>query len=60
VFRSSVPASEKIHFISVTKANWLILFREVIAVSFRNHAEDRNAELLNVKAVYSNHCALKG
>jgi hypothetical protein len=54
-------------YVSITSINWLMLFREVVAVYSENHTKpricsvDREHELLNVKAggAYSMHCSLK-
>jgi hypothetical protein len=53
---------------TVTKINWLILFRKIIAVYSENHSKqinimsEQNAELLIIKAggTYSYHWSLKG
>jgi hypothetical protein len=55
------------HF-TITKINWLTLFKEIIAVYTENHKKPiitlcgQNAELLIIKAGgrYSYHWALKG
>jgi hypothetical protein len=68
IFKNSVPTSKKTQRVSIIKINWLMLFREIIAVYSENHMEsintlcEQNVELLNVKAGgrYSYHCALKG
>jgi hypothetical protein len=52
----------------MTTINWLMLFKEIIAVCSENHKKPlntlygQNAELLNVKVggTYSYHWALKG
>jgi hypothetical protein len=53
------------HF-TITKINWLMLFRKIIAAYSENYTEGihscgQSAELINVKAggTYSYHCALK-
>jgi hypothetical protein len=41
--QSSVRASQETHYVSATKPNRLILFREIIAVYCENHMEHMNA-----------------
>jgi hypothetical protein len=66
-FKDSASTAKKTPHFSITKINWLELFREIIAVYSGNHTkltntEDHNAELLIVKesGTYSYHWALKG
>jgi hypothetical protein len=67
IYKSSVCTSQEIHYISATKPNWLLLFRETVAVYCESHTKHintlcgQNAELLNVKAggTYSYHYAWK-
>jgi hypothetical protein len=65
--QSSVRASQETHYVSITKPNPLMLFREIIAVYCENHTEHintlcgYNAEFYYGKAggLYSDHCVLK-
>jgi hypothetical protein len=47
---NSVRTSQETHYVSATKTNWLMLFRETVAVYCENHTEHtdtlcgRNAE----------------
>jgi hypothetical protein len=62
----SVRIAKKIQHFCITETNWLILFKEIIAVYSENHTKPRNTlcgqnvELLIVKAdgEYSYHWAL--
>jgi uracil DNA glycosylase len=66
--KNSVRTAKKTPHFTITKINWLTLFKEIIAVYSENHTKHinttwgQNAELLNVKSggTYSYHCALKG
>jgi hypothetical protein len=68
IFNNSVRTAKKTPHFTITKINWLTLFKEIIAVYCKNHMKrintlcGQNAELLNVKpgGTYSYHCALKG
>jgi hypothetical protein len=42
VFKNSVRISQETHYVSATKPNRLMLFREIIAVYFENHTKHRN------------------
>jgi hypothetical protein len=61
---NSVRTSKRTPHFTVTKINWLTLFKEIIAVYSENHAKPiiQNAALLTVKAdgSYSYFSALKG
>jgi hypothetical protein len=61
---SSVRASKRTPNFTITKINWLTLFKEIIAVYSENHAKPiiQNAALLTVNAdgSYSYHPTLKG
>jgi hypothetical protein len=54
--KHSVCTAKKTQYISITKINWLVLFREGIANYYENHMKPtdtlcgQNAEFLNVKA----------
>jgi hypothetical protein len=56
IFKNFVPTSKKTHRVCITKINWLMLFREIIAVYSENHTEPihtlcgQNAEIPIVKA----------
>jgi hypothetical protein len=66
--QSSVRTSQETHYVSATKANQLMLFREIIAVYCENHTGHintlcvQNAHFLNVRArgIYSYQYSLKG
>jgi hypothetical protein len=68
IFKNSASTSKKYNKVSITKINWLTLFREIIVVNSENHTKPintpggQNAELLIVKASdsYSYHWVLKG
>jgi hypothetical protein len=63
----SVRASQETHYVSTTKPNRLMLFREIIAVYCENHMEHtntlcgQNAEIITIKTFgsYRYHCALE-
>jgi hypothetical protein len=65
--KASVRTSQETHYVSATKPNRLMLFREIIAVYCENHMEHtnilcvQNAEFLYNTAggTYSYDCALK-
>jgi hypothetical protein len=65
---NSVRTLQEAHYVSTTKPNRLMLFRETVAVYCENHTEHtntlcrQNAEFWYVEAdgTYSNHWALKG
>jgi hypothetical protein len=67
IFKKSVLASKTSQHISMTTVNWLMLFKEIIAVYSENHAKPintlcgHNSELSNVKVAgaCSKHYALK-
>jgi hypothetical protein len=52
IFKDSVRTSKRTLHITITKVNWLMLFKEVILVYTENHTEpiNTNTELLFVKA----------
>jgi lipoate-protein ligase B len=66
IFENSVRTAKKTQHFTITKINWLTLFKEIIAVYTENHTKHinklcgKNAELLNVKAggKVSYHCVL--
>jgi hypothetical protein len=53
--KNSVRTSQQTHYVSVTKANWLMPFKEIIALYCKNHIKRRktpseqNAGLLTLK-----------
>jgi hypothetical protein len=57
-FKNPVFTPKKTQCVSITNANWSILFKEIIAVYSENHMKAivlnilccRNAELVNVKS----------
>jgi hypothetical protein len=65
-YKNEVRTSQETHYVSATKTNRLMLFRETIAVYRENNMKHKNtfsgqdAEILYVKAggTYSNHWAL--
>jgi hypothetical protein len=62
LFKKSVRTSKRTPHFTITKINWLTLFKEIIAVYSDNHAKQiQNAALLTVKAdgSYSYRLALK-
>jgi hypothetical protein len=67
-FKHSVRTAKKTQHFTITKINWLMLFKEIIAVYWENHTKPinalcgHNAELLIVKAggTYSYHWAVNG
>jgi hypothetical protein len=66
MYTHSVRTSQETDYVSATKPNRLMPFRETVAVYCGNHTEHtntlcgQNVELFNVKAdgAYSNHCVL--
>jgi hypothetical protein len=63
LFKNSVRTSKRTPHLTITNINWLMLFKEIIAVYSENHAKPtQNAALLTVKAdgSYSYRSALKG
>jgi hypothetical protein len=50
IYYNSAHTSKKAH-LSITKFNWIKLFKEIIVVCIKNHTElvTGNAALLNVK-----------
>jgi hypothetical protein len=59
IFNDSVRTAKKTQHFTITKINWLTLFKEIIAVYIENHMKhiNKNAELLIVKAsgTYNHH-----
>jgi hypothetical protein len=51
VFKTSVPTSQETHYVSATKSNRLMLFRETVAVYCENHTEHTDT-LCGQNAVY--------
>jgi hypothetical protein len=55
IYYSSVHTSQEAHYVSATRPNRLMLFRETVAVYCENHTEHtttlsgQNAELLHIK-----------
>jgi hypothetical protein len=55
IYKNSVRTSQETHYISATKPNRLILFRETVAVYCENHTEHKdilcgqNAEFFIIK-----------
>jgi uncharacterized membrane protein len=44
IYRNSVRTSKETHYVSATKPNQLMLFRETVAVYCENHTEHTDAE----------------
>jgi hypothetical protein len=63
IFKNSVRTAKKTQNFTITKINWLTLFKEIIAVYSDNHTKpiNKNVELLIVKAAgtCNYHSALK-
>jgi hypothetical protein len=67
-FKNSVLTSKKTQHFTITKINWLMLFKEIIAVYCKNHTKPidtlfgHNIKLAIVKAggTYSYHWAVNG
>jgi hypothetical protein len=65
IFKNPVRTAKKTQLFTITKINWLTLFKEIISVYSVNHTKlintlsGQNAELLNVKdgGIYSYHWA---
>jgi hypothetical protein len=55
IYKNSVRTAKKTQHFTITKINWLTLFKEIIAVYTENHMKHintlcgQNSELLNVK-----------
>jgi hypothetical protein len=45
LFKNSVRTSKRTPHFTITKINWLTLFKEIIAVYIQNHAEPINTKL---------------
>jgi hypothetical protein len=44
LFKNSVRTSKRTPHFTITKVNWLMLFREIIAVYSENHAKPLNTK----------------
>jgi hypothetical protein len=64
LFKNSVRTSKRTPYFTITKINWLMQFKEIIAVNIENHAKPINTKcsIMTVKAggSYSYRSALKG
>jgi hypothetical protein len=64
IFKNSLRTSKRTPHFTITKINWLTLFKEMIAVYSENHTRPINTKwkLLIGKAsgIYSHHSSLKG
>jgi hypothetical protein len=66
LFKNSVRTSKRTPHFTITKIDWLALFKEIIAVYFEKHTKHTNKigyiQLPTSKAdgTYSYHCRLKG
>jgi hypothetical protein len=66
--KNSIPTSQETHYVSATNINWLILFRETIALyceSRKKHkitlcGKDAEFWYVQTGGSYGNHWALKG
>jgi hypothetical protein len=60
IYKNSVRTSQETHYVSATKPNRLVLFKETVAVYCERHVEHTNtlcgcnSEKLN--GLYHNHC----
>jgi hypothetical protein len=67
LFKNPVRTSKRTPLFTITKINWLTLFKDVIALFSDNHAKfintlyGQNVELLNIKTggAYNYHSAFK-
>jgi hypothetical protein len=67
MYKNPIRTSQETHYVSATKTNRLMLFRETVAVCCENHTEHtdtrwgQNAEFWYIKAggIYSYDCVLK-
>jgi hypothetical protein len=62
LFKNSVRTSKRTPHFTITKINWLTLFKEIITLNTENHTEVKvQMELLSVKAAgtYKYHPDLK-
>jgi hypothetical protein len=67
ILKHSVRTSQETHYVTATKPNRLMLFRETVAVYCENHTEhtntlcEQNVEFCYVKdgGTYNNHLALR-
>jgi hypothetical protein len=50
IFRNSVRISKRTPHFTITKINWLIMFKEMIVIYSKNFSEPINTGLLIVKA----------
>jgi hypothetical protein len=50
VFKNSVRTAKKTQHFTISKINWLTLFKEMIAVYTENQTKPKNAALLIVEA----------
>jgi hypothetical protein len=69
VFKNPVRTAKKTQLFTITKINWLTLFKEITAVYTENHTKPintllckQNTEVLivNIRGTYSYHWAVKG
>jgi hypothetical protein len=68
IYQNSFRTAKKTPHFTITKINWLTLFKEIIAVYSENHTKltntycEQNAKLLNIRAggIYSYHWNLEG
>jgi hypothetical protein len=62
LFKYSVRTSKRTPHFTITEINWLMLFKEIIAVYSENHAKPINTKCSTVRAdgSYSYRSALRG
>jgi hypothetical protein len=64
LFKNSVRTSKRTPHFTITKINWLTLFKEIITVYNESHEKpiNKNTGLLNIKAAgkYSYRLAVEG
>jgi hypothetical protein len=64
LLKNSVPTSKRTPNFTITKINWLMLFKEIIAVYSENHIKPINAKFsindCQNRGLYSYRLALKG
>jgi hypothetical protein len=63
LFKNSVRTSKRTPHFTITKINWLTLFKEIIAVYSENHTKPINTEcrlIAKGAGTYRYHLALKG
>jgi hypothetical protein len=49
IFKNSVLTAKKTPHFTITKINWLTLFKEIIAVYTENHTKHKKCRLIDLK-----------